>query len=341
MRTYSVAGALAALLLFACTTELPAVDPTLLACVDARAAADGLLQCPASHWCQAGACTPRLGCQEPDSSVPGCEDGRRRCDLVTSDDSSAAACVSGLHTDTSTPVVDLDDCPCPDGLHCVALADVRTASTPRALPLYHLPATLRPARLPAATLGAVGERSYGRLCVRACSSERDCGAGATCRATAVLAPSTLAGADLGRHTVGMCYPDILTTTTTLAEQLERDVCRARSDCTVRLGQLNGDCVVRVDPVLDHPTRPAGSAWGERFALVPHCVSDPNGALDGLGCTEDASCQSGVCVSRRCARLCDPSLSDSCGASQVCNQVEVQRDLTGGRTLYDRVFVCGG
>lgn len=341
MRTRMVATALVALAGVACTTELPAVDPTLLACVDDRVADDGRLQCPASHWCQAGGCAPRLGCQEPDSQVPGCAEGLRRCDLVTSADSSATTCASGLHTQTSTPVVALDECPCPDGLHCVALADVRTASTPRALPLYHLPTTLRPARLPAAALGAVGERTYGRLCVRACSSERDCPAGATCRATAVLAPSTVAGAELGRHTVGMCYPNVLTTTTTLAEQLERDACRARVDCTVRFGQLDGDCVVRVDRVLDHPTRPAGEAWGERFALVPHCVSDPNGTIDGGGCTEDTACQSGVCVSRRCARLCDPSLADSCGASQACNEVEVERDLASGRTLYERLFVCGG
>lgn len=340
-RLVTLAVALAAVALAACTTELPAVDPTAFACTDDRPADDGLLQCPASHWCDEGGCAPRLGCLEPDSAVPGCRENVRRCDLVTSAEISAAACVSGLHTETSTPVADLDGCPCPDGLHCVALAHVDTASSSRALPLYMFPTTLRPARLPAASLGAAGELAYGRMCVRACSSELDCPAGSTCRPTAVLEPSTLAGSDQGRHTIGACYPNVLATTSTPTDQPDPSICRARVDCSAP-GRLDSSCVVRIDPVDDHPTRPIGDAWSERVAIIPHCVEAGGGSTpDGIGCTEDSGCRSGICFERRCARLCDPALPESCALLQTCNEVQIERPLSGGRVLYDRINLCQG
>lgn len=325
----------------ACTTELPAVEASAFACVDDAPADDGLLQCPASDFCAAGACTPRLGCIEPDSSVPGCLENRRRCDLVNSAEISAAACVSGLHTETSTPVRDLDACPCPDGLHCVGLAHVATASASNALPLYLFPPALRPARLPAAELGAAGELPYGRMCVRVCSSELDCPAGQTCRATAVLEPSVIAGTDQGRHTIGACYPDVLATTSTLSDQPDLNICRARSDCTTRVGKIDSDCVARADPIPDHPARPAGEAWSGRYAIIPHCLDGAGGGIpEGGGCTEDLACRTGVCVSSRCVRLCDPGLPDSCATLQACVDVEVERALAGGGTLHDRIFICG-
>lgn len=335
-----VAAIALALCAVACTTELPTVDPTAYACSDDRPAEDGLLQCPASHRCSEGSCALRLGCQESDTTVPGCLENRRRCDLITSAELSAAACVPGLHTDTSTPVRDLDACPCPDGLHCVGLARVRTASSPSALPLFLFPPSLRPARLPASAVGVDSELAYGRMCVRVCSSELDCPAGHSCRAAAVLAPDTVAGADATRHTVGACYPDVLATTSTLGDQPDPTVCRARIDCTARLGRADGDCVARVDVIDDHPTRPAGAAWTDRVAIVPHCAAGGGGGTpEGIGCTEDSACRSGVCVQRRCVRLCDPNLPGSCATLQTCGDVQVQRTLAGGRVHHDRIFIC--
>ena len=316
--------------------DLPAVAPERFACVADTVAIDGAYECPASHYCADQACTPRLNCQTDDRL--GCTPESTRCELSSDADRAAVSCQPGIFTVTSTPVRDLDGCPCPDGLACTALATLSTTvSDALAYPLFVLPTSLRPARLPIGPLGITGEIERARSCTRPCGSEVDCGAGFTCRAATVLEGRAGGGADLGRHTVGVCFPDLLTTTTTAAEQPDPGLCRTQGDCTLAAGRFEGHCKAGVEVIPDHPTDPAGAGWGDHRAMLTRCVVDGQGVTEGKGCTSSAECRSGACVRNQCATLCDPADRGFCPGG--CVDAEVERKTPSGDTIRDRIFVC--
>jgi hypothetical protein len=332
---------LAISLVLSCTTELPAVDPGLLACTDDRPLASGEDPCPETHWCSEAACRPRLECETPGLGRPGCQDdptrpSPTRCEAVFGARTAAVRCESGTHTATSARPADPDRCACPDGTRCVAFA----RSSPGDFPLFVLP---EGGALPTGVLGITGEVEDRRLCARACSSEANCPPDHTCRPAAVLGGDLLAAVS-GRHTIAVCYPNRLTSTSTTAPIVQPDPngCLQPADCPV-VGLDRPVCQYEVRLVADHPLVPAGPAWTERRALVARCISGGDSGLlnPGLGCElERASlCESGLCLDGRCAALCDPARPEVACERRRCIAREATRVLPDGRRIVDRVHVC--
>ncbi|MFO0724778.1 MAG: hypothetical protein U1E65_13435 [Myxococcota bacterium] len=322
-------------LLVACQ-DLPPVDGHDYACT-AEVFDDGSFQCLPSDYCAQNACVPRLNCQTEGQA--GCRAESTRCELSATPERAAVSCQPGVHTTTSTPVLLAGECPCQDGLLCTALATL-SVSVPdaHAYPLFVIPSTTRPATLPQGPLGISGEVGRARTCARPCASEVDCPAAHTCRAATVLAPAALGGADLGRHTIGVCFPDLLTVTTTAAEQPDPGLCRTKGDCTSAAGRFDGFCQANVEVVPDHPTDPGAEGWGEHRALLTRCVSDPGpGAVDGHGCLSSGECRSGACYRGHCVPPCDPVHNALCPGA--CLDSVIERKLPSGASVSDHLYVC--
>jgi hypothetical protein len=323
----------------ACSTKLEPVDPGAFACDGDSAASDGLLPCPESHWCKDGACTPRLDCNIPNASSPGCDPERRcelfnevqscfRCELRTNAEVAAVTCAPGVQTETSTHPLSLDPCSCSDDLTCVAfLSDGRDGE---AYPLLIIP---EGGSLPVGRT----EIEEWRMCTRVCSHELDCPAAHTCRAAS--AGST------GRSTIGVCYPDLLTRTSSSSttapplDQPDTEGCAQHNDCR---NSSFEPCRYRTVQVPDHPVVPAGpSSWGQRFAIISRCSSGSTGMRNaGDGCTDDGECKSGLCAEGRCARPCQPGNPDACGSNIACVDIPVVRDLPGSAVIVeDRAQIC--
>lgn len=331
-----------------CFSNVPVVDEIAFACLDDRANENGLLQCPASHWCYEGSCKPRLGCTAPWAERPACEEFVERCELSFSAEVAAVSCEPGVHTvTTSTRPSAIDTCDCPDGTWCVAYGEGLSSTVAESHPLIVLPPVQD---FPVGKLGFKSERRGLRVCVRGCSGELDCPGAHTCRAAVVYDQSFALNEDLGRHTLGVCYPDRINTQTATSSELpvlpklpDPDVCLAQSDCRDR--QIAFEvCQIVVAVLPDHPTVPAGEGWGERMALVSRCVQPISGGLvvvDG-GCDEGSECESGICHNQRCVRLCDPSLIEPCPGGRSCNETQVLRPVRGdAREVRDRIWLCSG
>ncbi|MCK6550761.1 hypothetical protein L6R52_33295 [Myxococcota bacterium] len=329
----------------ACTTELPAIDPAKLACTSDTALPSGELPCPETHWCgpieaRVGAaivpevCLPRLDCRVPLATRDGCdpeETREARCDAVINDETAAVRCFGGTHTTTSAIPADLDACDCPDGTYCVAFADDPAVPPGDAFPLYLLPSGTA---LPVGRLGVRGEVPERRRCVRACGSEQDCPGAHTCRAAAVVTPGLLAEPSSTRSTIGVCYPDFLTNTST---QAVPGACESDADCPVSASIE--PCRIVTRGVPDHPTVPAGAAWPSHSALEKRCGSESSTLQgEGRGCSRSSDCISGACVSGKCAPTCAPG-RERCFSNAPCEAVLVERTDGMGRAVEDRVFVC--
>lgn len=330
----------------ACTTELPPVDFTELACVDdAPLSDDGPLPCPASHACDEGWCRPRLDCDRGEGvDFEGCEREVTRCEAVISEMTSAVRCESGLYVVTSTKAPDPVACDCPtaspnddERLLCVAMAGPPIEG---AYPLFVLP---EGGPLPSDRLGVPAEVPDWRWCVVPCSSEASCPTHHTCRPAAVVTGGLEAEQGTGRHTVGVCYPNRLfvptSSTSSAAEPVpepDPGVCLVGSGCDQSAGRQA--CQYQVERTPDHPFYPAGEAWGVRRALVGRCV-DPTGLTPtNMGCPPgaDATCVTGVCSGNRCRRICDPetNVDELC----ACGEVEVSRSVDGD-DVRDAIHLC--
>lgn len=341
MTVCKVAGVLVALTAFGCNAQLPEVAPEAFSCDSDALAEDGLLQCPASHWCEEKSCTARMGCSAADADEAGCLTNVERCQLGAGGDVASVGCQRGLHTETSTAPDDLTACECPDGTYCVAYAE-GVPHDPNAFPLFLLP---NGGPLAAGAFGITGDRVGLRVCTRVCSGELDCPAGHTCRAAAVVQPALQSNPTSSRHTVGVCYPQTIRTITAttaefpvLPEQPEPQACMSPSGCPVA-GQI---CQQQVTEIPDHPSVPGGAAWPEgRFALVGRCVTNMVGLTPvGMGCTPDALCESGICHQMRCALLCDPLEHNACGGARQCLATRVSRARVGGeKRVWDTVWLC--
>lgn len=333
--------ALAALSFAACTTNLPEISPERFACDADTPFEDGTLQCPESHWCSSGACTPRLQCRDVNTGKAGCAPLDERCDLFSNGETAAAACRRGTHIVTSTvPIDPAGACTCADGTYCTILAKPYAGE---AYPLYVLPRGTAPSALPTGRLGITGDDPVQRVCTRACATEADCPANHTCRAAAVVQASLQSEPPSSRGTIGVCYPDRLVATSTTVTVPQPDVqhCETQGDCLADKGRYAGSCQVGIVDVPDHPAAPAGSAaWGSRLALVARCVESMAGANPGVGCTASVECKSGVCLQTKCARLCDPREPVPCEGGQLCRDFEVEREIPGSNTrVVDHIYVC--
>lgn len=330
------------LLCAACSAKVPDIDPTAFACVDDAPLADGSLPCPDTHWCSTDSCTPRLGCFIPNASRPGCDPERRcedfnqaefckRCDVTVSGYVAAVSCGPGVHTTTSTRPNDAETCECPDGTSCVAFTD---AAAGDAYPLYLLPPGTP---LPIGKLGIGEDHPDDRLCTRACSSELDCPAAHTCRAAAVVHQVLLDDPRSTRSTVGVCWPERLTSTSTVTpiDQPDPFACYQHKDCS----SGSEPCRFRTLIVPDHPRVPAGAAWGQRFAVISRCSSESTGGRSAdMGCTEDAECKSGLCASGRCAIPCNPQDLNICPSNRACIDVQIIK-VVNGAMVEDRAQIC--
>jgi hypothetical protein len=313
------------LLLASCTTSIPDVEPAQFACEGDAPLASGDLPCPESHYCDDGRCRPRLDCAE--EGALGCNVAeQRRCNPVLSVLTSAVECSGGNHTVTSTIPLD-DQCSCPDqGPGGTALFCAMMATGPAAAyPLY----LVAPGeRLPIGMGGITGDVPEWRWCVRACGSELDCPASHTCRPANVVAPRLDA-----RHTIGACYPNIVTATSTTVAvpQPDEDACLSNEDCP-------GDCQYNVEAVADHPVLPIGSSWA-RKALVARCEEGTGGLVaPGGGCRFDAECRNGICdEAGRCRQPCDPVMDTAC---DLCLSTLIGREIPGSdEVVLDYVHVC--
>jgi hypothetical protein len=348
--------------LLSCAIELPPIPPEAFACTGDAPDADGQLQCPATHRCQSGACVGRLDCSEPFQSTPGCTPNLHRCDLVLDPELAGASCQSGLHTSTSARPKDVASCACPDGTYCVAFGSLAgssstASSASNAYPLFLLPpldATPQkgggngPAvAFPAGKFQTVGEIASRRMCSRVCATEFDCPASHTCRAAAVVQASLLADPTSTRSTIGVCWPDRLPGTATVAEQPDPLECLSSVDCSSAQSRRPvGLCQVQVESVPDHPTVPAGYAWGsDRGALVARCTTTaPTGLTsDNDGCLRSDQCRSGACLgqpSGRCAKLCDPLHAvDVCINAEACHPHLITRELPTAGSVQDLIYAC--
>lgn len=329
-----------------CNAELPEIPAERFACDDDTALQDGSFPCPESHWCREGQCVPRLGCFEPDRSLPGCTPLERRCDLLTDPEISAVACLPGSHfVETSTRPPGIEACDCPDGTWCVTYAG--GVDQGDAYPLYLLSPT-RGSTLPRSQLQLEAELPGARVCTHVCSSELDCPGGHTCRAAAVVNDGFLEDPTTSRHTVGVCFPELVLTSSLAQDQPDPEACLSIDHCKAELGRTEGVCQSEASVIPDHPRNPIGPAWGTRLALRSHCTKIGTARGPGLGCSRHEECSSGVCSDGRCALLCDPTQSGFCvdnpgqnqGGAEACRAVEVERALPGeGETVRDRVYIC--
>ncbi len=309
-----------------CTPELPTVPAENFYCEDGVGPEGGNYQCPTSHWCSQNQCLPRLGCTDP-GGFEGCESGLRRCEPVYSEFTTAVRCEGGIHTSTSVRPPPGSGCDCPDGLHCAFLAGsdgYELYLSQDGQSSQWLSGSVRPDSL---------------FCVRACSNEANCSAGHTCR------PALMDGAapEKGRlnevHTVGVCYPNRLveTSSTSTVTQPDPKSCLQASDCPDE-----DACRYRIEVVADHPTAPIGTKWTGKRALVPQCVSRAiTGALKvpGQGCTEGTECSTGLCISGRCSRICDPDDPfEACNLRNCVSRV-ADRRVDADTMVTDAVFVC--
>jgi len=337
-----------------CLAELDDVPTTSFACTDDAPAADGALQCPVTHRCADLQCTSRFACSAADGDKPACAPcgealfpypgecqimgSNRRCQLQIGEHTSAVACEALVHTVTSTTPKDPSRCECIDGTHCVALGQGASAGEGRGL--FVFPPDAGGKTLPVGALGITGEDPITRVCARACSGELDCPAGHTCRAAAVLQSALLADPNDTRHTVAVCYPDRLATlTSTSPKQPDPKYCAEPTECPG-----TEVCQAQAVVIPDHPTAPAGAAWGEHIALVQRCV--PRGGMlltpTGTGCNPDTRCESGICFKAKCAQLCDPTIPEPCGQGRTCLHRNVERPRPGGQTpVVDHIWLCGG
>jgi hypothetical protein len=320
-----------ALLVSACTTEIPVVSPEQFACEGDEPLASGELQCPESHWCDQGACRPRLGCIEEGRATPGCDrNAQRRCDPVLNALTSAVECSGGNHTITSTAPID-DQCGCPDQgpggtpLFCAHIAEGVSGT-------YPLFVTPPGEALPTGQFGITGEVIEYRWCTRLCAGEVDCPASHSCR-PAPLVTEQLRASPSSRHTIGVCYPNYLvaSSSTTDRPQPKSDACLANEDCVAQTCQFN------IETIADHPVLPIGSAWEGRRGVVANCVPGTGALADpGRGCTRDNECKNGLCEGGKCQRPCNPAF----GSCEGCFSREVERTIPGSDVIViDTVHVC--
>lgn len=321
----------------ACGQALPEVEPSRFACENDAPLEGGLFPCGASHWCAEdltrpgsvlGTCAPRLGCVEPELGFPGCDPDRRRCEPVVTPYLAAVRCEGGRHTSTSTRPADPSACACPDGLHCVAYLEGGVEGGAAGDPFQP---DLR--FLPSGGAAPGPERPERRLCVRACSEEDNCPPGHTCRPARVEGPGLATERGLDRNTIAVCYPDLIpeTSTTSQVAQPRRGLCRDALDCPAM-----ESCGYELEPVLDHPVAPIGSAWGERLAFVARCAVRSGRVGAGLGCTSGQECDSGVCLRRDCVRPCDPAAPERACGQRVCIETRVMRSIARGDAVIDVV-----
>lgn len=334
-----------------CQVSLPEVPAAKLACTGDHPLGGGELPCPEADWCSNMRCTPRLGCQLPGSRRLGCDPEQSceflgmscmRCEMRINPETAAVRCEPGVHTTTSTTPRTLAGCECPDGTFCT-LFDRGGAEG--AYPLFILPpGTPRPMgsgqRGPLSSAGEIPER---RVCARGCSSELDCPASHTCRPAAVIGDDLLRNPTSTRHTIGVCYPNRLVSTSTRApiRQPDADSCLDAQDCESN-PRAAGPCQYRVTEIADHPTVPAREAWGRRLALIQRCVPPESSLLgNDIVCTRGEQCKSGLCVSGRCAIPCNPLRAGTCPSTRGCGDVLVKRELPAGTdTVDDRAQICG-
>lgn len=315
-----------------CDAALPEVDPTRFACVDDREIGDGKLPCPEAQFCFEQQCTDRWSCDDRTDGNPGCRPDTTRCEPIFNARTSAARCLSGVHTSTTVIPDPVESCDCPDGLHCVAFA---AGYDDGAYPLFMLP---EGGPLPAAELGLAGERVERRRCVRACSSEINCPADHTCRPAVVVSEAVRLGVEPLRNTIGACYPNTLvdTSTTTPPEQPDPDACRQTADCE----EPNRGCRARLSAVRDHPDPrfPAGAALGGNDALLTRCETAVSGQ-SACAVGEEVNCASGVCFDGRCSVLCDPQDPITACQNNTCRPTRVTRTRPDGTVATDDVFIC--
>jgi hypothetical protein len=251
-------------------------------------------------------------------------------------------CERGLYTVTSTRAPDPEACGCPFAspnddarLLCVAMAGPPQAG---GYPLFVLPEG--GGALPSAALGVPAEVPEWRWCVRPCSSDASCPVDHTCRPAAVLGPALAEDQGVGRHTVGVCYPNRLFvgTSSVVAPPPEPDpaVCISGPGCQEQPGVST--CQYRPERTPDHPYFPAGAAWSERWSLVGRCVDRGGLTPIGRGCTDGnaQACLTGICDGGFCARVCDPAQNDDPGC--LCGPAEVVRSA-GEARVRDLVNLC--
>ncbi len=324
----------------ACTTEIPSVDFTQLACTDNAPLGDGLLPCPASHHCVDAQCTPRLNCTRP-GEQDGCIREVQRCEASLQDLTASVACQSGLYAVTSTKAPDPVACNCPAAsdsddlrLLCVAVAGAPTGG---AYPLFVLP---EGGALPSNALGVPAEIPDWRWCSIPCSSDVSCPVDHTCRPAAVVSDNLLAAQSTGRQSLSVCYPNRLYVPTSSAAEAplepDPDICMSDANCDQSSGAQA--CQVQVEPVPDHPYFPLGEAWKDQRAFFGRCVDKGRLTPFGMGCVEgsDATCVSGICNSTTCARNCDPDVNVD--GLCACRPVDVVRQVDEAAVL-DSVHLC--
>jgi hypothetical protein len=155
-----------------------------------------------------------------------------------------------------------------------------------------------------------------------------------------------------RSTIGVCYPDRLPNTATVAEQPDPLQCLSNLDCGEGQNtRPKGRCQTVVVSIPDHPTVPAGPAWTHRRALIGRCTPVFGmGGMDGAGCTSSNQCNSGVCLNEgghatnKCATLCDPQdPTAACGSSAETSNCDVARfrfDFSDSTpALEDLTYAC--
>jgi len=327
------------LLLSACQADLPDIPPERFACTVRLRRSQ--LQCPQSHWCKDERCSPRLGCTEPLATEPACPDGVSRCEPELNGEVAAMSCEPGLYTLTSTTPIDPERCTCPEPFLCVAFAEGPTRDR-EAYPLFVLPPGDAPVSLPSGSFGISGERTELRVCSRACSSELDCPAEHTCRAAAVIQSGLVDNPVSTRHTIGVCYPNrLMTVTASSAAQPDQSFCADIGDCGPFLGRPVGVCQAQTILIPDHPTVPAGPAWGTRTAVIQRCVQQTGGLIPpGRGCTRTDLCETGICFEFNCAILCNPEEIEPCTGNRACFPATVERQAPGGQAPQpDLIHIC--
>lgn len=323
------------LLAAACTAELPPIEPARLACTDDSVLPSGERQCPADSTCVDGSCRLRLDCRDPDRI--NCTPDETICEPILRAETAAVRCTAGVTTSTKAVRPSPVEPRCPELSYEVAFAD---GPPPDRYPLFLLPTG---GVLPSGLPGVSGERTEWRRCAVACSSEANCPADHSCRPAAVITDGFRTAPSGDRFTIGVCYPNRLepTRTSTSLEEFpepRQNACRQSIDCN-RAGR-SGNCRYDVDKIADHPTAPAQSAWGERYALYAQCTNQQATSLleEGIGCERGDVCKSGVCFGR-CGRPCDPYRpAEGCGPRECVPRL-AERSLGNGQVVTDLVHIC--